>query len=70
MSRPATWILSKAGLKVCCELSHAEFEAMPHITMAGLLSAGVKFTRTVKVSQEEFIEIGGLGGALLERRGK
>ena len=67
MTRPVTWILSKSGLKVCCELTNEEFEALPHVTLTGLLSAGVKATRAVKVPLADFVEIGGLGGALLER---
>lgn len=68
MSRPATWILSKAGLKVCCELTDAEYQALPQLTLVGLLSAGVKATRTIPVSLEEFIEIGDLGRSLLNKK--
>ncbi|HXE05212.1 MAG TPA: hypothetical protein VN579_04435 [Bryobacteraceae bacterium] len=67
MTRSATWLLTKAGVRVCCELTDDEFQALPHVTLTGLLAAGVKVTRTVKVSAAEFVEIGGLGVALLEK---
>lgn len=70
MSRPVTWLLTKKGLPVCCELSDAKYQALPQVALTGLLHRGVVVTRTVKVSVEEFMEIGGLGGAMLEKVGK
>lgn len=61
MTRPVSWILSKKGLAVCCELTDAEYQALPQATLVGLLSSGVVATRTVKVTQEEFVAIGGFG---------
>lgn len=69
MNRPVTWLLTKKGLPVSCELSDAEYQAFPQVALTGLLHRGVVVTRTVKVSQAEFVEIGGLGGALLEKAG-
>lgn len=60
MSRPVTWLLTKANLKVCCELSDAEFQGLPHVTLTGLLAAGVVVTRTVKVPLDQFEAIGNL----------
>lgn len=56
-----TWLLTKSNLKVCCELTDAEFQGLPHVTLTGLLARGVVVTRTVKVSIKEFVAIGGLG---------
>ena len=67
MSRPVTWLLSKKGMAVCCELSDAEYQALPQVALTGLLHRGVVVSRSVRVPLDEFIEIGGLGGALLER---
>lgn len=60
MSRPVTWLLTKAGTKVCCELTDAEYEALPSVTLNGLLAKGMVVTRTVKVPLAEFVAIGGL----------
>lgn len=60
MSRPVTWVLTKAGIKVCCCLTDAEFQALPQSTLVGLLHRGVVVTRTVEVPFAEFVEIGGL----------
>jgi len=60
--RPVTWLLTKSNLKVCCELTDAEYRALPQTTLVGLLSGGVVATRTVKVTMEEFVVIGDLGG--------
>lgn len=60
MTRSVTWLLTKANLKVCCELTDEEFQGLPHVTLTGLLAQGVRVTRTVKVPVEEFMVIGGL----------
>ncbi len=66
MSRPATWLLTKQSMKVSCFLTDAEFEALPHVTLTGLLGAGVVVKRLVAVSLAEFVEIGELP-VLIER---
>lgn len=64
MSRPVSWLLTKPGLKVCCEMSDVEYEALPQTTLAQLVHDGVVVTRCVKVPFGEFVEIGGLSAAL------
>lgn len=61
MSRAVTWVISKAGLKVCCELTDAEYEALPQASLVGMLHKGAVVTRVVKVPLAEFVKIGGLG---------
>lgn len=60
MSRPVSWLLTKAGLKVCCSLSDDEFQALPQGTLVGLLARGVVVTRIVPVALAEFVEVGDL----------
>ncbi len=60
MSRPVKWLLTKAGVKVCCQLTDAEYQALPQTTLVGLLARGVVVTRVVAVPLSQFVEIGGL----------
>jgi hypothetical protein len=60
MSRSVTWLLTKAGMRVRCELTDAEYQGLPQATLVGLLAGGVVVTRTVKVPIDEFMAIGGL----------
>lgn len=60
MTRPVKWLLTKAGMKVCCELSDVEYQAMSQATLVGLLASGVVVTRLVPVPLDEFAEIGDL----------